>query len=140
MRGDAHDARARLIRGLQIVNYADAGQPQSYDMRVLHHVRDRDRDRFDPFEIAMRAEAAVIEARTLQTVAMRDFDAVHFRLIERARNLLHVVDRIQMTERLTTVAQCHVRDVKFPVHEMHLLKPARGIAPCARQSRARPST
>ena len=71
MRGDPHDACARVVRGTEIVHGADTGQQQRGDLRVGDDLGDGR----DPFRVGMRAET-IVEAAALQAVAMRDFDRI----------------------------------------------------------------
>ncbi len=75
---DAHRAHAEVEGMAQVLNGADAGQQQRRELGVL----DDFGDGFDPFPIGVLAEA-VVEGRAGEAVAMRDFDGIDARFIQR---------------------------------------------------------
>src|SRR3546814_1874822 len=79
MRRDAHRAHAKIIGALEIMDGADAGEQQGGEHAMLKHLGDR----ADPVPVGVRPEP-IVEARSLQAVAMRDLDRIDLRLIERS--------------------------------------------------------
>src|SRR5207249_9165405 len=119
VRGHAHDARAGVVRGRQVVHGADARQQQRRDLRVL----DDAGHRFDPLDVGVRAEA-VVEAAALQAVAVRDLDRIDPGLVERAGDAARVLQAVLVADRVAAIAQRHVGDVEFlAVHEGSLFAP-----------------
>ena len=108
MGGDAHHPGAGVVGRLQVMHRADAGQQQRGDLGVADHIGGG----FDPFQIGVRGEA-IVEARTLQAIAVGDFDRVDLGLVQGAGDVLHVLQRILMAHRMAAVAQGHVGDVEF---------------------------
>ncbi|MNV52750.1 hypothetical protein D3C71_1448590 [compost metagenome] len=111
VRGDAHHAHAGVVRGLEVMDGANARQQQRGDLGVLDHAGHG----FYPLKIGMRAKA-VVEARALQTVAMRDFDGIDLGRIERLGDLFDLGDAVLVANRVAAVAQGHVGDIEFLVH------------------------
>ncbi len=60
----------------------------------------------------MRAEA-VVEAGALQAVAVGHFDGVDLGQVQGAGDVLHVLDRVLVANRVAAVAQGDVGDIKF---------------------------
>ncbi|MNM69773.1 hypothetical protein D3C81_813860 [compost metagenome] len=106
--GDAHRTGAGVVGGLQIVHRADAGQQQHGDLRLLDHVGGG----LDPLQVGVGAEA-VVEAGALQAVAVGDFDGVDLGLVQRAGDVLHVLDRVLVAHGVAAVAQGDVGDVQL---------------------------
>ena len=79
-------SHARRIGVFQFLNGSDAGQEQGCQPRRL----DDFGDRLDPLPIRMGAES-VIEAGSVQPVAMRNFDRIDPSFIKRAARLLWYV-------------------------------------------------
>ncbi|MNT44197.1 hypothetical protein D3C72_1807140 [compost metagenome] len=129
MRGDANHARARVEGRLEVVRGADARQQQRRDPGVLDHIGHRR----DPFEIAMRAEA-VVEARTLQAIAVRDLDAVDPGAVQRAGDVLNVLDRVLVANGMAAIAQGHVGDMDFLAGGAHARAPSTLSSDCAMRS------
>ena len=115
--GDPHHPRSGLIRRFQIVQRADARQQQGGDFRLAHDIRCR----FNPGDVAVGAKA-IVEAGSLQAIAMGHFDGVDPGLIQRAGDLLHLRQGILVTNSVHTIAQRHVRDIKF--FTVHAVAPA----------------
>ena len=108
MRGDADRANAEVIGALEVVHRADARQQQRGQHRVFEHFGHG----ADPVPVGMRPEA-VVEARTLQAVAVGDLDGVHFGPVECAGNGLYVVQPILVADGVHPVAQRDVLDIEL---------------------------
>ena len=108
MGGDTHHARTGAIRLFQIMHGADAGNQQCGHLGML----DRLGHSLDPFEVGLQTEA-IVEARSGQSVAMRDFDTVDLGLIQRLGNCGDLLDGVLMAARMHAVAQRDIRDVDF---------------------------
>src|SRR3546814_18080461 len=67
MRRDAHRAHAKIIGALEIMDGADAGEPQGGEHAMLKHLGDRP----DPVQVGVRPEP-IVDARSLQAVPIRD--------------------------------------------------------------------
>ncbi|MNO77051.1 hypothetical protein D3C76_681460 [compost metagenome] len=87
---------------------ADAGQQQGSDLGVADHVGGG----FDPFQVGVGGEA-VVEARPLQAITVRHFDRIDLGFVQGAGDVLHVLQRILVTNRVAAVAQGDVGDVEF---------------------------
>jgi hypothetical protein len=112
MRGDAHHAGTGAMRVLEVVHTADAGQQKRGDLGPLHHSRNR----FDPFQIGMRAES-VDAARYGQPVAVGDLDGVHPTRVERLGDRHRLFDAVLMAHGMHAVAQGDVADVQIVSHD-----------------------
>ena len=108
MGGDAHHPGTGVVRGFEVMNRTDAGQQQGGDFGVADHVGGG----FDPFQISVRGKA-VVEAGTLQAVTVGDFDRIDLGLVQSAGDVLHVLQRVLMANRVAAIAQGHVADVDF---------------------------
>ena len=106
MRRHAHGPHTQFKGVLQIVHGADSRQQQGGEFRVRQNLGDCT----DPVPIGMRAKT-IIEAGAAQPIAMRDFDGVNTRQIQRTRNGLHVRQAILVANGVHAVAQRHVLDV-----------------------------
>ncbi|MCY1455095.1 hypothetical protein D9M71_722070 [compost metagenome] len=128
MGGDAHHPGPGVVGCLEVMHRADAGQKQRSDFRVTDHISSG----FDPFQIGMRGEA-VVETRALQAVTVGDFDRVDLGLVQRTSDVLHVLDRVLMTDSVAAIAQGDVGDVEFFAVHDDLLRLVASTAPCARR-------
>ncbi|MCY1447973.1 hypothetical protein D9M71_646170 [compost metagenome] len=106
--GDAHHPRAGLVGVLQVVHGADARQQQGGDLRVADFAGHR----LDVLQVGVAAEA-VVEAGTLQTVAVGDFDGVHPCLVQGAGDGAHVIQLVLVADGVAAIAQGHVGDVEL---------------------------
>ena len=104
---DAHRRGAGGMRGIEILDGADARQQQHRDPRA-RHARD---GRLDPFAIGVRAEA-VVEARAREPVTVADLDGIDAGAIERRGDAPHVGDGILVADGVHAVAQRDVLDVE----------------------------
>src|SRR5690554_1653923 len=68
--------------------------------------------RANPVPIGMRAKA-VIEAGALQAIAMRYFNSIDLCHVERARNILDMLQPILMADSVHPIAQCYVLDIEL---------------------------
>ncbi|MNC49341.1 hypothetical protein D3C75_985130 [compost metagenome] len=128
MGGDAHHPGPGVVGRFQVMHSTDAGQQQCGDLSVADHIGHG----FDPFQVGVRGEA-IVEARPLQAIAMGYFDRVDFGLVQRASDVLHVLDRVLMTHRVAAIAQGDVGDVEFLAVHVGLLRLFASTAPCARR-------
>src|SRR3546814_8795392 len=55
----------------------------------------------------------IVEARSLQAVAMRDLDRIDLRLIERPGDRLNMIEAVLVADRVHPVAQRHILDIEF---------------------------
>src|SRR3546814_11994575 len=108
MRRDAHRAHAKIIGALEIMDGADAGEQQGGEHAMLKHLGDR----ADPVPVGVRPEP-IVEARSLQAVAMRDLDRIDLRLIERPGARLTITEALLGAYRWTPVAQRPKPDDRF---------------------------
>ena len=106
--GDAHDARAGIVGGAQVVDGADAGQQQGGNLCALYFLGNG----ANPLDVGMRAKA-VIEAAALQAVAMRHFDRIDAGGVEGARDCPHLPQAVLVAHCVAAIAQRHVGDVDF---------------------------
>ncbi|MCY1516103.1 hypothetical protein D9M68_507160 [compost metagenome] len=106
--GYPHASRAGVIGSFQVMHGADAGQQQHGEAGVLDDVGGG----FDPLQIGVGAEA-VVEAGTLQTVAVGDFDGVHPCLVQGAGDGAHVIQLVLVADGVAAIAQGHVGDVEL---------------------------
>ena len=110
------DCAPASMRGLEIFDGPDAGQQQDGHPGALDasdHCR-------DPLDVAVRAEP-IREARAGQSIAVRDFDRIHARAIERSRDSRDVGKRILMTDGVHAIAQRDVLNVERAV--LHAIAP-----------------
>ena len=108
--GYAHDARAGVVGGLEVVHGADARQQQRRDLGMP----DRAGHGLDPLEIGMGAEA-VVEAAALQAVAMGHLDGVDPGLVERLGDLPGLFHAVLVADGVAAVAQRNVGNVDLLV-------------------------
>ena len=134
VRGDPHDACPGTVGVVQVMGSTDTGQQQGGDLRVGDHFGYR----LDPFQVGVGTKA-VVEAGALQAVTVGHFDGVDLGLVQCAGDVLHVLDRILMADRMAAVTQGDVGDIEFLAGiECHgrVLRPGSSTAPCARRSPA----
>ena len=112
---DPHRARPGLVGLLQVMDGGDAGNEKRRHLRVPHHPCDR----LYPFEIGVQPET-VVETRSGQAVAVRNFDRIHPGLVQRLGNRGDLRQRVLVAAWMHPVAQSHVRDVDLPgfVHDL----------------------
>ena len=67
---------------------------------------------FDPLKVGVGGEA-IVEARPLQAVAVGHFDGVDAGLVQGAGDVLHVLERVLVTNRMAAVTQGHVGDIEL---------------------------
>src|SRR5690554_4105568 len=103
-----YDTGTGFVGVVQVVDGTDTGQQQGGNLGVFHHFGHG----FDPLQVGMGA-VAVVEAGALQAVAVGDFNAVNFRLVQGPCDVLHVLDGVLMTNGVAAVSQGHVGDVEF---------------------------
>jgi hypothetical protein len=101
--GDADGVHAQVVRHLQVVDGADAGQQQGRDLGLLHQ---RD-DGAEVFLVGVGREA-VVDRAAAQAVAVGDFDQRHAGCVEPAGDGLHLVERHEVALGVHAVAQGHV--------------------------------
>ena len=110
---------------------ADSGYQQHCDPGVLDHIGGG----LDPLQVAVRTET-VIEAGALQAITVGHFDGVDTGLVQRAGDVLNILDRVLVTNRMAAVAQGYVGDIEFLAGvEGHgsVLRRSVATAPCVRR-------
>ena len=108
MGSDAHRFHAHFAGVLQIVDRTDAGQQQRGEHAVFEHFGDC----ADPVPVGIGAEA-IVEAGALKAVAMRHFDGIDLRQIERLRDLAHVIEAVLVPDGVHAITQGDVLDVEL---------------------------
>ena len=105
---DPDRTHAEVIGPLQVGDSADTGEDQCGQHGVIYRISNR----FDPIPIGMGAKA-VIEARTADTIAMRNFDCVNAGLIKRAGDFPDIIYSVKVTDGMHAIAQGHVLYIDF---------------------------
>ena len=105
---DTHRTHAHIIGIFKVVDRPDAREEQSRECAVLQHFGNRS----DPVPVGMGAEA-IVEARPLQAIAVRDLDRVDLRTVERLRDRLHMIQLILVADRVHAVAERHVLNIEL---------------------------
>ncbi len=90
------------------MNSPDAGEQQRCQDAVLKHLGYR----ADPLPIGVSPEA-IVEARPLQPVAVRDLDRIDLRAVQRPRDRLHMIEAVLVADRVHAVAQRDVLNVEL---------------------------
>src|SRR5690554_4070694 len=106
--GHTYDAGTGFVGVVQVVDGTDTGQQQGGNLGVFHHFGHG----FDPLQVGVGAKA-IVKAGALQAVAVGDFNAVDFRLVQGPCDVLHVLDGVLVTNGVAAVSQGHVGDVEF---------------------------
>ena len=122
--GDAHDARACVVGSLEVVHGADPWQQKRGNAGALDHRRRR----IDPLKIGVCAKA-VVETRTLQAIAVRNFNAVYAGVVQRLGDPCNLFEAVAVTHGMHTVAQGDVGNVDFSILVDHFPTPS--AASCA---------
>jgi hypothetical protein len=112
VRTNAHDAGPGAARVFEVRDAADPGQQQGGHLGAA----DDAGDGFDPFQVGMCAEA-VDAAGSAQTVAVRDFDGVHARAVQRLGDGGGLFDGVLVTHGMHAIAQGDVADVEAVNHD-----------------------
>ncbi len=114
MRGHANRVHTAIMGHPQVIDRADPWKQQRRNLRILHLGHDRAEVLF-----VGRGGKTVVHRRPAKTVAVRDLDQRHARLVERRCNLNHLLRGELVTLRMHPVAQAHVVKRDFLPFEIH---------------------
>ena len=106
VRCHANRANAGGIGSLEFFLGGDTGQDKGRHHRALNDIGDR----FDPLPVGVRAKP-VVEAATVETVAVGNFYGIDAGFIERLGNRGNMIHAIEMANRVHAIAQRHILDV-----------------------------